>query len=337
MRSKRVVNSRITNHMSVFTLVNEEALSYISSRYPIGAVHSLVGIQAGIENSNFFLSTSEGEFILTVFESLQIDEVPFCMQLMNFLTKHGVPCAEPLATFDSNYVIETMGKPVSIVRRLVGKSIIDVTKQHIVNIGLAMGRWHRATACGDSAEGFGQQRANKYDKKWRTQTSAELLPKLTTQDKELLQNELDLQRLYTHVGLPQGIIHSDLFRDNALFVESRLSGVIDLYDACTGILLYDLAVLVNDWCRSLNGSIDAELTQLFLASYHSERNLNSLERGAWPVIMRLAALRFWLSRLAYENRQNTANIHTNKDSEQYKIILQNCVLEENLLTHLWVI
>jgi len=322
--------------MSVYTIVNDEALSAISNRYPIGVIHSLTGIQDGIENSNFFLSTSEGEFILTVFESLQIDQVPFCMQLMHYLSQHGVPCAEPLATTDGVYVIECMHKPVSIVKRLDGKSIQDVTKQQIINIGLAMGCWHRATSNANTDQGFGLQRVNQYDKKWRQQTARELLPKLPPQDRELLQTELDLQRLYTHEGLPQGIIHSDLFRDNALFVESRLSGIIDLYDACTGTFLYDLAVVVNDWCRGADGRINSELTQLLLDSYHSERSLSSLERGAWPINLRLAALRFWLSRLELEIRPKLAKLHTKKDSKQYKIILQNCILEENLLTDLWV-
>lgn len=323
--------------MSVYTQVPDDALEIFLRQYNIGQVTSFKGIRAGIDNSNFFLSTSHGEYVLTVFETLNMDQVPYSMQLMHYLAQHGVPCADPLATNSDCYVVELMGKPASIVARLEGKSVADASYQQISALGSALGRWHSVTDIKLGDAGFVEQRAARFGMKWCQQIAESLLPILSTNEQDLLQDELRLQRFYTHSKLPTGTIHSDLFHDNALFVGQRLSGIIDLYDCCIGPFLYDIAVVVNDWCRGLQGELNVGKTEQFLQAYHQQRNLSAMERGAWPVMLRAAALRFWLSRLDSAQNPRKADLLLEKDPRQYKNILQNCILEESLLTDLWVI
>jgi len=322
--------------MSVYTRVPHYALGKFLLQYDIGCMTSFDGIREGIDNSNYFLSTTQGDYVLTVFETLNMEEVPLCMELMHYLSRHGVPCADPVASNSERYVMTLMGKPASIVVRLEGGSVNEAGLEHISAVGAAMARWHSATDEKLGIAGFASQREDRFGKKWCRRAAQLLIPQLSVDEQNLLKEEVRLHRFYTHSNLPQGIIHGDLFRDNALFVQGRLSGIIDLYDCCTGPFLYDIAVVVNDWCRDHRGELNIRKTEKLLASYHCVRRLNATERGAWPILLRAAALRFWLSRLQLRQNPQRADLPLKKDPMRYKNILQNCILEESLLTTLWV-
>lgn len=277
--------------MSVYTTIERGQLENFLRNYNVGNLLSYQGISAGIENTNYFVTTSNGEFVLTLFERLNYEEVSYFLELMAYLAEQGVPSAHPLADKEHHYLQRLKDKPAALVERLSGQEVMSPLPTHCYALGQALGYLHTVSPC------FPYRRPNGRGPHWWKATAEQVLPYLSQDEADLLQEELAFQAHNRHLDLPRGVIHADLFRDNALFVGETLSGIIDFYYACDDVLLYDVAVTANAWCSSTAGSLDEARLQSFLDGYRQQRLLTPIEYQAWPVMLRASALRFWLSRL----------------------------------------
>ncbi|MFZ5502545.1 MAG: homoserine kinase [Pseudomonadota bacterium] len=277
--------------MAVFTTVTGAELSAWLQDYSLGQLLELQGIASGIENTNYFVTTRNGRFVLTLFEKLTTDELPFYLNLMAHLARHGIPCPAPMANHHNQFLGTLNGKPACIVSRLGGKSTTAPGLEQCNAMGAMLAQLHIA------GQSFSQVMPNPRGAAWRSAVMPQVLPFLDAKQAVLLQSEVAFQATQNWAALPQGIIHADLFRDNVLLEENRVSGLIDFYFACSDALLYDVAITVNDWCLDADGNLDANLTGTFLRAYHAVRPLRDDECRSWPLMLRLAALRFWLSRL----------------------------------------
>jgi homoserine kinase type II len=279
--------------LSVYTHVTEAELTAWLSNYSVGRLVAFEPIKAGIENSNYFVTTVQGRYVLTLFERLPADELPFYLDLMAHLARHGIPCPAPLADLTDRYLQTLNGKPAALVSRLAGKSVERPDAGACAELGALLARMHLA------ARSYGAYLENPRGPKWWRIAAHEVKPFVEKEQHELLESEIAFQAQHRFPDLPLGPVHADLFRDNALFDAGRISGVIDFYFAGVERLLYDVAVCANDWCLAdpREGTLDAERSHALLGAYHAVRPFTALEREAWPVMLRAAALRFWLSRL----------------------------------------
>jgi homoserine kinase type II len=278
--------------MSVYTEVGRDDLIAFLGEYAVGDLVSYQGISDGIENTNYFVTTTEGEFVLTLFEQHDFGELAYFLQVMTFFYEHGIPSAHPAADRDGHYLKKLCGKPAALVLRLQGRGVDGLaTVEQCAAIGDILGEMHLA---GDE---FKSRRPSERGHEWRRQTADHLLHKLDDQQATLLKNELAFQEGYEELDLPWGVTHSDLFRDNALFDGNELKGIIDFYYASDEYLLYDLAVVVNDWCIDESGLPEQSRYQALMQHYLAKRELTESEHANWNMVLRAAALRFWLSRL----------------------------------------
>jgi len=303
--------------MAVFTSVSEAELTVWLGDYSLGQLLELQAIASGIENTNYFVTTSNGRFVLTLFEKLSADELPFYLNLMAHLARHGIPCPCPVANRRNQFLGELNGKPACIVSRLSGKSITAPNIAQCAAIGAMLGQMHIA------GQSFSQIMPNPRGAAWRTATAPQVRPFLDAEQAVLLGSEVALHARQNWAALPQGVIHADLFRDNVLLEENRVGGLIDFYFACSDALLYDVAITVNDWCMDADGSLDAARAQAFLRSYHAVRPLLDSEREAWPLMLRVAALRFWLSRLFDLHLPRDGELIHAHDPRHFEQILKN--------------
>jgi homoserine kinase type II len=277
--------------MSVYTKVTEAELAAWLRRFSIGALVELKPIAAGIENTNYFVTTQHGQYVLTLFERLPASDLPFYLDLMGHLARHGIPCPAPIADRSDHTLGELKGKPAALVTRLRGATLTDPSPAHCTEVGAVLGEMHVA------GQTFHGTLENPRGPRWWHWAAPQVMPFLDAPRRRLLEAELALQSSHRFANLPRGPIHADLFRDNVLFDGDRIGGVIDFYFAGVDTLLFDVAVTVNDWCIHADGRIDAVRAKALLAAYQAERTLTAEERLAWPVMLRAAALRFWLSRL----------------------------------------
>lgn len=303
--------------MAVFTRVTDADIKAWLSNYSLGTLQALQGIPAGIENTNYFVTTGNGRFVLTLFEKLTADELPFYLNLMAHLARHGIPCPAPVANGKNQFLGELNGKPAGIVSRLSGKSVTQPTIVNCAAVGAILGQMHLA------GQSFGERMENPRGPAWRALAAAQVAPFLPAETAALLAGEIALHQ-HTDLGaLPQGVIHADLFRDNVLMDGERVGGLIDFYFACNDALLYDVAVTVNDWCMSMSGALDATRTHALLRAYHAVRPLTAAEEAAWPLLLRLAALRFWLSRLYDLHLPRDGEMVHAHDPAQFERILRH--------------
>lgn len=316
--------------MSVFTSVTEADASALLERFSIGAPTVLKGIASGIENTNYFLTTSQGNYVLTLFEQLTPTELPYFLQLMDHLSSRGVPCPQPVASRHQSFLDEVNHRPASIVSRLSGASVTQASAGQCAAVGAVLAKIHLA------GQDFPLLRENQRGANWWKATSVQLLPHLDPESATLLQAEIRFQALYRWQDLPRGVIHADLFRDNVLFEHDDISGVIDFYFACTDAWLYDIAITANDWCTTATGELDPTLTRALLNAYHCVRPLIPIERGAWPVMLRAAALRFWVSRLYDLHFPRAGEMTHAKDPTHFQRILQHRIQAQPTLTGIWI-
>ncbi len=301
--------------MAVFTSVSETELSAWLGDYSLGQLLELHGISSGIENTNYFVTTGNGRFVLTLFEKLNPDELPFYLNLMAHLARHGIPCPSPVANRHNQFLGQLNGKPACIVSRLNGTFSRVPDKLQCAAIGAMLGQMHIA------GQSFSQNMPNPRGAAWRANAAQQVRPFLTATQAALLDSEVTLQAQQDLTRLPQGVIHADLFRDNVLMEEHRVSGLIDFYFACSDALLYDLAITVNDWCMNGDSRLDKDKTQALLRAYHAVRPLLESERAAWPHMLRLAALRFWLSRLFDLHLPRNGKLINQHDPQHFERIL----------------
>jgi homoserine kinase type II len=305
--------------MSVYTSVTTAQLGVWLQTYTVGSLVTLEPIAKGIENSNFFVTTTQGRYVLTLFERLPAEELPFYLNLMSHLSRHGIPCPAPVANRSGRFLSSLNDKPAALVTRLSGASVEAPEAAHCAALGRLLARMHLA------GQSYAGDLENPRGPRWWRLAARDVHPFLNEAQTALLDEELRFQSLYRFPDLPRGPVHADLFRDNALFDDGRLSGVIDFYFAGVDCLLYDCAVCANDWClvgpaRDLR--LDLTKAEALLGAYASVRPFTALERGAWPVLLRAAALRFWLSRLRdlYLPRPG-ALVHAH-DPEHFESILR---------------
>jgi homoserine kinase type II len=283
------------NPMSVYTIVTPEELEVWLARHSVGALVELSPIAAGIENTNYFLTTTKGRWVLTLYERLPAEELPFYLNLMAHLARAGVECPAPAADRTGALFSMLNGKPAGIVTRVAGVPIQKPDVPHCAAVGAALGRLHVASAT------YRARLTNRRGPGWWRQAARAVRPHLDPDRDDLLASELKFQTGFGKVKLPRGAIHGDLFCDNVLFVGDRVSGIIDFGFAATDCLAYDVAITVNDWCivrdGDAQGALVPELVHALVSGYHAERPLTQDERAQWPGLLRAAALRFWLSRL----------------------------------------
>ena len=276
-------------------------------------------IAAGIENTNYFVTTSQGRYVLTLFERLSAAELPFYLDLMAHLARHGIPCPAPIADLQDRYLQSLNGKPAALVTRLPGKWLERPGEHECGELGALLGRMHLA------GRSFPAYLENPRGPKWWRLAAREVLPFLDAKQKDLLEKELEFQSGQRFPDLPRGPVHADLFRDNTLFEKGRISGVIDFYFAGVDCLLYDVAVCVNDWCLvdpQADRRLDEVRTRALLGACHSVRPFSAAERAAWSAMLRAAALRFWLSRLFDFHLPRPGMLVHAHDPEHFRDILE---------------
>lgn len=290
--------------MAVFTEVSEDEASELVRALQLGQLRELRGIQGGIENTNYFLTTDQGEYVLTVFERLTSGQLPFYLHLMKHLAQRGIPVPEPQAlpstasgaNPDGELLLEVRGKPAAVVEKLRGKSELAPTESHCAAVGEMLARMHLA------GRDYPRSQPHLRGLAWWNETVPVVLPYVDEAQAALLRSELAFQNHVAagsaYAALPRGVIHADLFRDNALFEHGRLTGLFDFYFAGVDSWLFDIAVCLNDWCVNLStGAHDAARAAAFLRAYTGVRPLAAAERQLLPAMLRAGALRFWVSRL----------------------------------------
>ena len=301
--------------MSVYTNIEQSELEVFLKNYSLGALISYQGINAGIENTNYFVTTENGEFVLTIFEEIGFDLLPYYLNLMAHLSDHGMPTAHPIADLDNNYVRTLKDKPAAIVRRLEGKNQLQPNRIHCAAVGHALAQMHTV---GQSFEGVLE---NPRGVAWAEKTAERIYSQLSSDDQMILEQEINFRKQVIPDDLPKGVIHADLFRDNVMFMDHALTGIIDFYYACNDALLYDLAITVNDWCSNDNGELNMQCYQALVGAYQAERSLHPQEVEIWHYMLRAAALRFWLSRLQDKLFPKDGEITHIKDPDVFKNIL----------------
>lgn len=313
--------------MAVYTALDQDALVAWLDCHAVGSLVAWHGIESGIENTNYFVTTRddgvERQFVLTLFERLGADQLPYYLSLMQHLSQHGIPCPAPIADRSGALFAMLADKPAALVTRLQGRSIVHPEASHCAALGALLARMHVA------GTGFAARQTNPRGIDWWIATAARVRGFLDAAQRTLLDDEVAQQAASwtaTTEGLPAGPIHADLFRDNALFADATppgLRGVIDFYFAGHDVWLLDIAICINDWCVALDsGGLDPLRHVAFVAAYERERPLTGAERDALPLVLRAAALRFWLSRLDDFHRPRPAEMLVPHDPAHFERLLR---------------
>ena len=315
--------------MAVYTALETDALVAWLDAHDVGSLVAWRGIESGIENSNFFVTTRDGDaerrFVLTLFERLDVAHLAYYLSLMQHLASRAVPCPGPIVDRSGALQSTLAGKPAALVTRLDGRSVLHPGRAHCAALGTVLARLHAAGA------GFELDQPNPRGFDWWIATAGRVRPVLDADRRALLDAEIAMLSATwpaLAASLPRGPIHADLFRDNALFVDTNpaapvLGGVIDLYFAGTDILLLDLAICLNDWCVDFaTGALDTARADALVAAYEQERPLLDIERSALSTVLRAAALRFWLSRLDDLHFPRPAQMLKPHDPTQFERLLR---------------
>lgn len=281
--------------MAVYTDFSDEEFDAFMAGYDLGAVLSVKGIAEGVENSNYLLATERGQFILTLYEK-RVDpaDLPFFLGLMEHLAGRGLSCPLPVRDRNGKALNRLAGRPAAIVTFLSGMWVRRPKAEHCAAVGGALARLHLA------GEGFPLTRRNALSvADWRPlyeQCGGRADVVLAGLGGEI-EHELGyLETNWPH-GLPEGIIHADLFQDNVFFLGGKLSGLIDFYFACNDMLAYDVAICLNAWCFETDGSLNVTKARALLSGYRNVRAFTEAEIDALPLLARGSALRFLLTRL----------------------------------------
>ncbi|RDJ97949.1 homoserine kinase [Paraburkholderia lacunae] len=292
--------------MAVFTLVSEEEAAAFIEPLALGKLTSLRGVPGGIENTNYFVTTNAGEFVLTLFERLSEAQLSFSLQLMLHLARKDIPVPEPRAAENGQIVSRLSGKAACVVTKLQGHHCLVPERYHCEQVGETLACMHQA------GNDFELERVNSRGYDWWFRAADRIVPFLDEERRKVLIDELrfqeELASCSSYRGLPRGPVHGDLFRDNVLFskaaslethtVAEKLSGCFDFYFAGTDVLIFDVAVCLNDWCIDRQtGAMLPAMAAALVEGYERARALTSTERRYLPAVLRAAALRFWLSRL----------------------------------------
>ena len=282
--------------MAVYTEVSFDEAADFLLKLDVGPLQSLKPCAGGIENTNYFVDTDRDKYVLTLFERLSFKQLPFYLQLMKHLAERGIPVPNPAPDRKGDILHSLKGKPAAVVNKLRGASELVPTLTHCAQVGAMLARMHLA------GQDFSLHQANLRGLAWWNATLPAILPHVTVQQRSLLLSELAYQNHIAATSackaLPTGTIHGDLFRDNVMFEDGKLTGFFDFYFAGSDTFLFDIGISLNDWCIDLpTGQHDAARTHEFLTAYQTVRPLTAQERSLLPAMARAGALRFWISRL----------------------------------------
>jgi homoserine kinase type II len=314
--------------MAVFTPVSEGSLRQLLGRFDLGELVAFEGIASGIENTNYFVDTTAGRYVLTLFEKLTAAQLPFYLELMRHLADRGIACPRPMADRSGAIVHTCESKPASIATRLKGQWQPRPTAAHCRLLGAALASSHQAVA------DYPGTQPNLRGLAWWEQTVPQILPFVSADQAELLSNELTAQAAFAKTAaaqrLARGAVHADVFRDNVLFEETAagpvMGGFIDFYFAGVESFVFDLAVAANDWCVDHNeedtGNFLTPHLDALLKGYQAVRRLSEDEQAAWPMMLRAAAYRFWVSRLYDWYLPRNAAMLTAKDPGHFERLLR---------------
>jgi homoserine kinase type II len=311
--------------MSVFTPVSNAEARALLEHYTLGEVEGLEGIAQGVENTNYFLTTTTGEYVLTLFEHIPRADLPFYVGLMDHLAHREVTCPAPMRMDSGELIAEVNGKPACIVTKLPGAPQARPDAHRCRQAGEILARIHVAAVDYDASLD------NWRGREWRESFAEAVKPKLPRVENDLIAAENRYQGIHDDTVLPQGIIHGDYFHDNVLWDDEGNGGVIDFYFACDDALLYDVAIGVNDWCVNADATLDTARAHAFLEGYQSQRPLEPFERDLWPVMLRRAALRTWLGRLGYNYFPRDSHMTIPKDHEFSRRLLEHHVAHARAL------
>jgi homoserine kinase type II len=307
--------------MAVFTSVSMADIGPWIKQFPLGKPISIQGISSGIENSNFFLNTETGEYVLTVFENLNFEQLPFYLHLMQHLAQRAVLVPAPIANHQGEILTSLHGKPTAIVSKLEGRCQMSPGAVHCAAVGDMLARMHLAAA------DYPLQQPNLRGLSWWRTHAPVVLPFMPESNQNLLRAEMQFQEEFAaseaYQRLPHGAIHGDLFRNNVMFDGEQLTGFFDFYFAGCDTWLFDVAVTVNDWFIDLDsGVLDTVRVDAVLDAYQKVRAFTADEQLAWQPMLRAGALRFWLSRLYDLHVPRDAHMLTPHDPTHFERILR---------------
>ncbi len=304
--------------MSVFTALEFAELETFLEPYGLGRLLHFQGIAEGTENSNFFVSLETGEYVLTLIERGADTDLGFFFTLLERLQQAGLAVPYAVPTVDGVKLRELAGKPALLQPRLAGKHVQQPNNHQCAEVGTWLARLHCTTQANII------ERPSDRGLQWMLAEGPSLALHLEQPALSLLRDSLnEIKELQEKiVRLPRANLHADLFRDNVLFEGPHLTGVIDFYNACSGPMLYDLAIAVNDWCLCADGTLDLSRSRALLGAYAALRPFHASEAELWPALLRIACVRFWLSRLiAVERRAGPAVLVKNPE-ELYQRLAQ---------------
>ena len=315
--------------MAVYTEVSPKEAQALLLQLKLGELTTLKGCSGGIENTNYFVTTQVEEathdYVLTLFERLTFEQLPFYLRLMKHLAQRGIPVPDPTANAKGDLVFEVKGKPAAVVNKLAGKSELHPTAVYCAAVGATLAKMHL------EGRDFELSQPNLRSLPWWNETVPVVLPHLNESQAALIQSELAYQNHIAassaYAALPRGPIHADLFRDNVMFDtldgQPHLTGFFDFYFAGVDTWLFDIAVTLNDWCVDLpTGAHNEERAASFMAAYSAVRPLTAAERELLPAMLRAGALRFWISRLWDVYLPREASMLQAHDPGQFERILR---------------
>ena len=320
--------------MAVYTEVAFGDAAALVERLNLGVLTDLKGIKGGIENTNYFITCEhEGqtvEHVLTLFERLSFEQLPFYLRLMKHLAGKGIPVPEPVTDAAGEIVHRLCDKPASIVNKLKGGNQLAPSATHCAAVGDMLARMHLA------GRDFGMSQPNLRGLAWWNETIPVVLPHLSPEQSTLIRGELAYQNHVAaspaYAALPKGPVHADLFRDNVMFDGERLTGFFDFYFAGVDTFAFDIAVCLNDWCivhapkdAVRDGQPEPALVAAFMEAYESVRPLEDAERRLMPAMKRAAALRFWTSRLWDWHLPRDASMLQPHDPAHFEYVIRQCL------------
>ena len=323
--------------MSVYTTVDRDQLKQFLNRYDLGVIADFEPIAAGITNSNYALQTDRGSFVLTLYEHHSDDELDYMLRLQCHLAQRGVHSSQPVKDRRGELFSSLNNRPVAIIRRLKGEVKTSPDFHQCALIGTELARFHLA------GQDFDLLRTNPRGLDWIIAVRDMLLDNLDNNDLRAIESTLLTAQKLDLDSLPRGAIHGDLFHDNALFYDEKhdgdkLGGILDFDYACTDSFALDLAVLLNDWCIDEHSQLVETRVRAVVDAYQKQRPLEAIEIEALPLLLRLAALRFWLSRLYDKSFPMSGELTFIKCPDQYRnmhrLRCDSVMLPDNLGRHI---
>ena len=301
--------------MAVYTSINSSDLSEWLKKFKFKDFVDFKGISSGVTNSNYLIFMPHSKYILTIFEHNSIEELPFYVDLMTYLANENFLSPRPIENNSGQALDILKEKPALMVSFLDGIEVAIRDSKSCYSVGKYLAKLHLIT------NNFPQSNKNTRGLSWMSDIYLNLKKYLSLEDQKIIELEINYHKKIDKVELPEGIIHGDLFRDNVLFLNDKVSGFIDFYYACNDKFIYDIAIAMNDWCIDEDGKINKLMYLDFIKGYQSERELTDNEHKYLNAALRLAALRFWLSRLDDFHNMKEGEITSTKDPNHFKDIL----------------